>query len=389
MSTHNDIVQEPAETYGDQLKRLIVKDERVRQFIMVDYAVLDVLPQIKRNGLAVYCVLLRFANRQSRLAWPKWETLQRLTGLGRDSVRRGLRDLETAELIETVQLRAKGEFSSNAYRLIDLTTKNTVSDNMDVEELDVQFLDVQKLVNNLDPDLSLSRSRSKLERKDTERAREELQSTEAEDKETCISCGEWLNLCSCWVEENAPPHVPPSPPQRARDPEPPVPDWQKMPRAPHHPPVNMLLADNPGCAAHPDPTFPCQHERAALAVLPDILGYTPAQSHRHLHAFVHRHSLADVVLVATRYTETTPDRTQWKLGFIFAPDNAEALLSAVKHPPPAAPTTPARPEDRVIRPGANKVFDRDEPAPQWEEPPEDAKQAIADLHAKFNERGME
>lgn len=88
------------------------------------------------------------------------------------------------------------------------------------------------------------------------------------------------------------------------------------------------------CLAYHDTIFPCPHEQAAMLGLPDILGRPVKKSHRHLHAFVHAHSLIDTLDVARHFVTHEADRTKWTLGLIYAPDNAEARLQAARMPEP-------------------------------------------------------
>ena len=134
-------IQEAPEAYGDQFE---IEDKR-RQFIMIDFAVVENMAKLGKNAFVVYCALVRFASKD-RVAYPSWKKLQAVTGLGHHSVRNALRELQKWELIEATQRRKSGSFSSNSYSLPDLASWNPPC----YKNTDVQKTDVHKLYNKLD-----------------------------------------------------------------------------------------------------------------------------------------------------------------------------------------------------------------------------------------------
>ena len=118
----NGWILEPYERYEPHAnpKDMEIQDTRHRQFIMVDYVVVEAMSVIGSKAFGVYAALAKFATR-NRKAWPSWKRLQSVTGLGRDALRKALRILEKAQFITIHQGRRGGRLSTNIYILHDLT----------------------------------------------------------------------------------------------------------------------------------------------------------------------------------------------------------------------------------------------------------------------------
>ena len=178
--------QEPAEEYGDQLKPAL-EDARRHQFIMVDYPVIDALAEMGRPAFIVYCVLVRFANKQ-KICWPTWEQLQEKSGYGFESVRKALTTLVEWGFIEREQMIKHGRYGANKYTLLDLAgwkRSSPSGKNTDTQKTDAQKTDDGKVCDYLDP--VLTRSNLNLDPEDTHktRAREnsDFSPTEAKDED--------------------------------------------------------------------------------------------------------------------------------------------------------------------------------------------------------------
>jgi DNA-binding MarR family transcriptional regulator len=90
-------------------------------FFSIDNDIIDVHAKtIGAIGIAVYAVLARYANRRTGECWPAIARIQRTLKLGRSSVKRYLKRLETAGLI-TVEERwtEEGDRTSNLYTLLN------------------------------------------------------------------------------------------------------------------------------------------------------------------------------------------------------------------------------------------------------------------------------
>lgn len=132
------------------------EDRRKRQFIMVDYIVLESIAEMGRNAFAVYCVLLRCMNNE-RMAWPSWKRLMRLSGLSRNMIGKALKTLENRGFLTRMQGRRKGAYSSNMYYINDLY-ENNVPENISPSDQNTEYhktVHGETILHN-----SLSRSRS-------------------------------------------------------------------------------------------------------------------------------------------------------------------------------------------------------------------------------------
>jgi hypothetical protein len=98
-----------------------VVDRRKRGYFTVDNVLLDVYgAQLGPYGIAVYCCLARFANREQE-CWPSFETIAKRTGMSRRQVVREIALLEQLEIIAmTPRLDDRGRHRSNLYILLDI-----------------------------------------------------------------------------------------------------------------------------------------------------------------------------------------------------------------------------------------------------------------------------
>lgn len=126
-SSRDGWVQEdevPYDTGAQSFGRVV--DKRRHRFIIVDYPVLDALPTIGHQAFTVYCVLVRFMDR-NRSCHPSWDRVQEKTGMGRNTVRKALRLLEKEGWIQKHQRRrgdrTGGPFSSNEYHICDMSER--------------------------------------------------------------------------------------------------------------------------------------------------------------------------------------------------------------------------------------------------------------------------
>lgn len=102
---------------------IIVRDRRRKGFFTIDNELLDRFgAQLKAHGLAVYMALARFADQDST-CWPSLATISRKTGVSRPQVIREITKLKALNLIAVEhQVNEKGEFSSNIYTLLDISS---------------------------------------------------------------------------------------------------------------------------------------------------------------------------------------------------------------------------------------------------------------------------
>ena len=180
----SEYIQEPAEDYGDQLKPAL-EDARRHQFIMVDYPVIDALPAIGRAAFVVYCVLVRFANKQ-KICWPTYEQLQEKSGYGFDTVRDALSVLAKWGFISRKQMIKHGRYGANKYTLLDLsawTKPEPQGENTDNGKTDAEKTDTEKTPDYLDPVLSRSNLNLDPEENTKTRARKNLNFSEKEKDE--------------------------------------------------------------------------------------------------------------------------------------------------------------------------------------------------------------
>src|SRR5207253_2852957 len=88
---------------------------------MVKFALVPVSLASNRglgSDAQVYIVLMSYADEKTGHAWPKVETLARLTGLHERTVQRSLRRLVDARLIK-MELPKPGHPRSNVYSIVD------------------------------------------------------------------------------------------------------------------------------------------------------------------------------------------------------------------------------------------------------------------------------
>lgn len=98
-----------------------VADRRKRGYFTVDNVLLDVYgAQLGPYGIAVYCCLARFANREQE-CWPSFDAIAKRTGMSRRQVVREIAKLEQLAIIAiTPRLDDKGRHKSNLYVLLDI-----------------------------------------------------------------------------------------------------------------------------------------------------------------------------------------------------------------------------------------------------------------------------
>ena len=74
----------------------IVEEKDVGQFVMVPFEFIRCVKYMKKKHQArwLYVVLLHFRNASSGKAWPSYQTLHEWTGLTRQSISDGLKELE-------------------------------------------------------------------------------------------------------------------------------------------------------------------------------------------------------------------------------------------------------------------------------------------------------
>lgn len=100
-----------------------VADKRKHSFFQIDNEIVDD-ERVKAYDMAVYFCLARYANRETDEAFPAISTLERLTGMSRNTVRASLKRLEELRYIsiEPRHLEGKNAFQSNLYTLLDAKT---------------------------------------------------------------------------------------------------------------------------------------------------------------------------------------------------------------------------------------------------------------------------
>lgn len=97
-----------------------VADERRPGWCWVDNDVIDKFgPALGPHALAVYLVLARYANRDTRKAWPSFTTIAKQIGVSRPTAIKAVSALIDAGLISTEKRTSGyGDWDSNAYTLL-------------------------------------------------------------------------------------------------------------------------------------------------------------------------------------------------------------------------------------------------------------------------------
>lgn len=331
--------QEPAETYGAQIS---VENLLNFPYVRLGQKIIEAIPAIGRDAFVTYCALLHYADRGGQ-CWPTYESLMHVTTFGRKKLMKSLKVLCDHKLLKRAQMRRGKQYGANRYSLLPLEDWSPSAapvvpnrhhqawsePSMVVPTLDRSALDRSERHHKLDP--VLTRSSFKLEEKSEERAREDVQSGEESAEEAESRLG-GQSLCD-----------------------------------------------------YPDPNgWACPHETAALIGLTEILERPVKKSHRNLHAFVHSHSLAETLDVARHFTQHETERSKWTLGLMYAADNAEARLAAVRAPASGKSKTSPQHE----RPAAHRAFERDEPTepPDDVATPEEARAHMAEISKLINSK---
>ena len=95
--------------------------DRRSGFAIIDNVLIDTYgPLIGAYGLAAYCILVRFANRQGTDAYPSYQTVAELMGASRRTAMRAIARLVRLGLIEKEKRKKQGESISNMYCLLDI-----------------------------------------------------------------------------------------------------------------------------------------------------------------------------------------------------------------------------------------------------------------------------
>jgi hypothetical protein len=105
-------------------ERIAVADRRSQPFVLIDHAVLALLPVIGMTAFALYAGLCKFAN-VDRQAWPSLTTLATLVGAHRETVVEGLAVLEREGLIA---IERRDGRRSNRYTLLPVVGKSDQSE---------------------------------------------------------------------------------------------------------------------------------------------------------------------------------------------------------------------------------------------------------------------
>lgn len=98
-----------------------VEDRRKRGYFTVDNVLLDIYgQQLGPHGIAVYCALARFANKEQE-AWPTYRTISERTRVSRSQIIRAITRMEGLKIITiTRRVDDKGNRTSHLYTLLDI-----------------------------------------------------------------------------------------------------------------------------------------------------------------------------------------------------------------------------------------------------------------------------
>jgi len=115
-----------AESTNEGTDMATIADERRPSWCWIDNSVIDVFgPVVGPNAIAVYLVLARHANNDTRKAWPSFATIAKMAGMSRPTAIKAVGRLVEAGLI-AVEKRSSGygDWDSNAYVLLAVEAEN-------------------------------------------------------------------------------------------------------------------------------------------------------------------------------------------------------------------------------------------------------------------------
>lgn len=95
-----------------------VQDRRPGFAIIDNELIDDYGPLLGAYGIAAYCILVRFANRQGTDAYPSYQTVGKLMGASRSTAIRSINNLVKHGLIDKEKRESKGEPQSNMYTIL-------------------------------------------------------------------------------------------------------------------------------------------------------------------------------------------------------------------------------------------------------------------------------
>lgn len=104
-----------------------ITDERRPSWCWIDNDVIDTFgPIIGPNAIAVYLVLARHANNETRKAWPSFATIAKMAGISRPTAIKAIGKLVEAGLISAEKRgTGYGDWDSNAYTLLPVKAENS------------------------------------------------------------------------------------------------------------------------------------------------------------------------------------------------------------------------------------------------------------------------
>lgn len=105
-----------------------VVDERRPGWCWVDNDVIDKFgPILGPNAMAVYLVLARYANKDTRKAWPSFATIAKLAGISRPTAIKAIRKLINAGLVSSEKRGSGyGDWDSNSYTLLPVNEQDSL-----------------------------------------------------------------------------------------------------------------------------------------------------------------------------------------------------------------------------------------------------------------------
>ena len=105
-----------------------ITDNRRPNWCWIDNDVVDTFgPVIGPNAIAVYLVLARHANNETRKAWPSFATIARMAGISRPTAIKAVGKLVEAGLISTEKRSTGyGDWDSNTYTLLPVNAENSL-----------------------------------------------------------------------------------------------------------------------------------------------------------------------------------------------------------------------------------------------------------------------
>lgn len=105
-----------------------VVDERRPGWCWVDNDVIDKFgPILGPNAMAVYLVLARYANKDTRKAWPSFTTIAKLAGISRPTAIKAIGKLIDAGLVSSEKRGSGyGDWDSNSYTLLPINEQDSL-----------------------------------------------------------------------------------------------------------------------------------------------------------------------------------------------------------------------------------------------------------------------